>query len=403
MFVFNNLTCKCAFHDSGVKFSTSELPKVVRDPEFFTFWVAIVLFTTAADNFSTSQLQKVPLWAGTSTRRFSEPTFRPSRHTNHWKDTAFRDFPNISCGWIFFLLTFAQLHLLSSDSTSLPFWILHVGSFTKLQLTRIIHNQFVFYTQPCSINIPHVFSTPGFRRRKALRRESWRKIPWKILRGIRMSLWGILCCIRVRSYGAQAPRFLPDSMSYVDWKMLNTWFILPWIWVKAHANTKTKREKINEKTKNMTNDLFFCLLFLSSPVLHRHLWGHEATDALFFQDEKFLGKKTRQKRRMCKKWRAWPFFQQVFWRMQPEDSNKTSFPTYCRFGANHKFGTFWKSWKPKIGLREFLQSFVIQAFPFSLFSLHLAGQLQHRFRCFKQGQLVTLVPLSNNWTLLGHT
>ena len=35
------------------------------------------------------------------------------------KNTAFRDFPNISRLWIFFLLTFAQLYLLSSDSTSL--------------------------------------------------------------------------------------------------------------------------------------------------------------------------------------------------------------------------------------------------------------------------------------------
>ena len=35
------------------------------------------------------------------------------------KNTAFRDFPNISRLCIFFLLTLAQLYLLSSDSTSL--------------------------------------------------------------------------------------------------------------------------------------------------------------------------------------------------------------------------------------------------------------------------------------------
>ena len=35
------------------------------------------------------------------------------------KNTAFCDVPNISRLWIFFLLTFAQLYLLSSDSTSL--------------------------------------------------------------------------------------------------------------------------------------------------------------------------------------------------------------------------------------------------------------------------------------------
>ena len=43
------------------------------------------------------------------------------------KNTAFRDFPNISRLWIFFLLTFTQLYLLSCDSTSLLccviFWL----------------------------------------------------------------------------------------------------------------------------------------------------------------------------------------------------------------------------------------------------------------------------------------
>ena len=38
------------------------------------------------------------------TRRFSEPTFRPCRATNHWKNTMFRDFPTFSRTWIFFLL-----------------------------------------------------------------------------------------------------------------------------------------------------------------------------------------------------------------------------------------------------------------------------------------------------------
>ena len=39
------------------------------------------------------------------TRRFSEPTFRPSRPTNHWKNTALHNFPNSSRTCIFFLLT----------------------------------------------------------------------------------------------------------------------------------------------------------------------------------------------------------------------------------------------------------------------------------------------------------
>ena len=77
---------------------------------FLTFWLQNVLLATAACNFS---------FLRSATCRFTEVTFRPSRTTNHWKNTAFRDFSNIWRGWIFFLLTFALLHLLSSDSTSL--------------------------------------------------------------------------------------------------------------------------------------------------------------------------------------------------------------------------------------------------------------------------------------------
>ena len=101
-------------------------------PEVFcTCWLGNALLSTAACNFSTSELQKVvrpwdvfyiltSKWASRysgvqfsisrlnsylRTRRFTKPTFRPSRPTNHWKNTAFRNFPNISHTCIFFLLT----------------------------------------------------------------------------------------------------------------------------------------------------------------------------------------------------------------------------------------------------------------------------------------------------------
>ena len=48
------------------------------------------------------------------TRRFSEPTFRPSGATNHWKNTVFRDFPTFSRICIFFLLIFSLLTPLTS-------------------------------------------------------------------------------------------------------------------------------------------------------------------------------------------------------------------------------------------------------------------------------------------------
>ena len=43
------------------------------------------------------------------TRRFSEPTFRPSGPPNHWKNTVFRDFPTFSRICIFFLFTLSLL------------------------------------------------------------------------------------------------------------------------------------------------------------------------------------------------------------------------------------------------------------------------------------------------------
>ena len=68
------LTCKCAWRHSRVPFFD------IRPSQSFIS----------------------PLATWLRTRRFSEPTFRPSRPTNHWKNTAIR----------FFLLTFARLYFL---------------------------------------------------------------------------------------------------------------------------------------------------------------------------------------------------------------------------------------------------------------------------------------------------
>ena len=85
------LTCKCASRHNGVQFFISHLASWLR------------------------------------TRRFSEPTFRPSGATNHSKNTVFRDVPTFSRTCIFFLLIF-----FSSDSSHLCFSTVHtVGSFTS--------------------------------------------------------------------------------------------------------------------------------------------------------------------------------------------------------------------------------------------------------------------------------
>ena len=116
-------------------FSTSQLPKVVRH------WCALYILTWKSASrhngvhffdISTSksgpklrcfvhfhlemssrhngvQFFISPLASWLRTCRFSEPTFRPSGATNHWKNTVFRDFPTFSRICIFFLLTLSLL------------------------------------------------------------------------------------------------------------------------------------------------------------------------------------------------------------------------------------------------------------------------------------------------------
>ena len=68
------------------------------------------------------------------TRRFSEPTFRPSGATNHWKNTV-----NRRLSYLFAHLPLLSSDLFSSDSSHLCFSTVHiVGSFTS-KLPSIIY------------------------------------------------------------------------------------------------------------------------------------------------------------------------------------------------------------------------------------------------------------------------
>ena len=103
---------------------------------FCTCWLRNVLRATTACTFSTSQVPKVRTWCALCiltwkcasrhngvqffishlaswlrTRRFSEPTFRPSGATNHWKNIEKHSVSRLA-------YLFAHLHLLSSDSFS---------------------------------------------------------------------------------------------------------------------------------------------------------------------------------------------------------------------------------------------------------------------------------------------
>ena len=110
-------------------FSTSQLPKVVRSSS-----VLSILTWKCASRHNGVHFFMSHLASWLRTRRFSEPTFRPSGATNHWKNTVNRDFPIFSRIYLFFLLI-----LVSSDSSHLCFSTVHiVGSFTsKLPSIRV--------------------------------------------------------------------------------------------------------------------------------------------------------------------------------------------------------------------------------------------------------------------------
>ena len=98
------LTSKCASRHNGVQFfdistsksgptmvsactfSTSQLVKVFR-----SWCVLYILTLKCASRHNGVQFFISHLASWLRTRRFSEPTFRPSGATNHWKNTVFRD------------------------------------------------------------------------------------------------------------------------------------------------------------------------------------------------------------------------------------------------------------------------------------------------------------------------
>ena len=130
-------------------FSTSQLPKVVRS------WCVLYILTwKCASRHNGVQIFISHLASWLRTRRFSEPTFRPSGATNQWKNTVFRDFPTFSRICIFFLLTFSLLifsllifSLLTLPTSAFQLSILsEVSLLNFLRLLLIIGN--TYYLSP---------------------------------------------------------------------------------------------------------------------------------------------------------------------------------------------------------------------------------------------------------------
>ena len=130
------LTWKCASRHNGVHFSTSQLPKVVR-----TWCVLYILTWKCASRHNGVQFFISHPAGWLRTRRFSEPTFRLSGATNHWKNTVFRDFPTFSRICIFFLLTLSLLIfslLIFLFSLPLPCSAFHLSILSEVWLLNFL-------------------------------------------------------------------------------------------------------------------------------------------------------------------------------------------------------------------------------------------------------------------------
>ena len=119
-------------------FSTSQLPKVVR-----TWCVLYILTSKCASRHNSVQFFISHLASWLRTRRFSEPTFRPSGASNHWKNTMFRDFPTFSRICIFFLLTLSLLLfslLIFLFSLPLPCSAFHLSILSEVWLLNFLRS-----------------------------------------------------------------------------------------------------------------------------------------------------------------------------------------------------------------------------------------------------------------------
>ena len=123
-------------------FSTSQLPKVVRTPGVFNILTWKCASRHNGVHFFISHLAS---WL--RTRRFSEPAFRPSGATNHWKNTVRRDFPTFSRICIFFFLTLSLLLfslLIFLFSLPLPCSAFHLCILSEVWLLNFLRIYSVF-------------------------------------------------------------------------------------------------------------------------------------------------------------------------------------------------------------------------------------------------------------------
>ena len=132
------LTWKCASRHNGVHFFDISTSKSGPNPWCFVhFDLEMVLRRHNGVQFCIAPVAS----CSAPPRRFSEPTFRPSGATNHWKNTVFRDFPTFSricsvCPLTLSLLIFSLLIFLFS--VPLPCSAFHLSILSEVWLLNFL-------------------------------------------------------------------------------------------------------------------------------------------------------------------------------------------------------------------------------------------------------------------------
>ena len=137
-------------------FLTSQLPKVVR-----TWCVLYILTWKCASRHNGVHFFISHLASWLRTRRFSEPTFRPSGAPNHWKNTVFRDFPTFSRICIFFLLILSLLTLLTSAFQLSILSEVSLLNFLRIYIYIYLTSRTIDMDILTSFEKPAVFSPPA--------------------------------------------------------------------------------------------------------------------------------------------------------------------------------------------------------------------------------------------------
>jgi len=172
------------------------------------------------------------------TRRFSEPTFRLSGATNHWKNIVFRDFPTFSRIWASFFWLFLFSDLLSSTllfSVTLPVSAFHLSILSEvwlLNFLRLQYHQFGSIIPLNTITIPIIKNLPSLNSNQ---------VQW-IVYCVPRESYASSSCAKTQWWSLRLARPSSGPSGWSSGAMGGSWaatwgrFLKQQIWMETHRN-----------------------------------------------------------------------------------------------------------------------------------------------------------------------